>query len=146
MTDADLDEIIARTAAANAAWVRGDWAGGYGAFIAEGADVTIYGPFGGSATVGSEAWASRGPAAAAQFRNGVSALKVISAHRSGDLAVLVALEEQRADIAGHADHPWTLRTTLVFRRGSDGWRVVHRHADPLSRFRSMEETLAIARG
>ncbi len=145
MTDAELDDIIARTASASLAWMQGDWARGYGPFIADGEDVTIYGPFGGPAVRG-EAWKAAGPAAAAQFRDGVSALQVISAFRSQDLAVLVTLEEQRGDIAGHTDHPWTLRVTQVYRRCADGWRIVHRHADPLATRRTMDETLGLAAG
>jgi hypothetical protein len=28
--------------------------------------------------------------------------------------------------------PFSLRTTMVFRREEDIWNVVHRHADPIS--------------
>jgi hypothetical protein len=41
---------------------------------------------------------------------------------------------------------WSLRITLVFRRDDGGWRLVHRHADPLTRPVNPELFAAIARG
>lgn len=124
----------------------GDWEGGYGAILSQGADAAIFGPFGGDATVGADTWAARGAAAVRQFRNGVSKLHVVKAWKSGDLVVTVAIEEQRGEIAGASDQNWTLRVTQVWRREDGHWRVLHRHADPLSRARTLAETLAIAAG
>jgi len=42
--------------------------------------------------------------------------------------------------------PWRLRATSVFQREGDEWRAVHRHADPLVHFRSLDETLALMAG
>jgi hypothetical protein len=50
----------------------------------------------------------------------------------------------QADFEGRASpDPWVLRTTQVFRHDAEGWLRLHRHADPLIRFRSPGETLAI---
>lgn len=146
VTEDELREIIARTEAANAAWVRGDWENGYGALISASNDASIYGPFGGPATVGGQSWAQRSAEAVKQFMNGTSKLKVVSSYASGDLLVLVTLEEQTADLAGKPNRPWSLRVTQVYRREDGQWKVVHRHADPLVRFRAMPETLALIEG
>ena len=42
--------------------------------------------------------------------------------------------------------PWILRTTQVFRLDENGhWCRLHRHADPLIRYRPGDETFALAR-
>ncbi|NOT39963.1 MAG: SnoaL-like domain-containing protein [Alphaproteobacteria bacterium] len=68
---------------------------------------------------------------------------VLRSFVTDDLMVLVTLEEQTATIAGMPQQPWSLRVTQVYRREQDQWKVVHRHADPLVRPRSMAETLAL---
>lgn len=146
MTSEEISEILALTEAANRAWLNGDWAGGYGALITGAADASIYGPFGGPATVGASNWAQVGAGAVRQFKNGQSKLTLVQHYMSGDLLVLVLLEEQAADIAGHAAHPWSLRITQVYRREGGAWKVVHRHADPLVHRRTMDQTLALAAG
>jgi ketosteroid isomerase-like protein len=144
MTQEDIAQILSLTEAAGVAWMRGDWVGGYGALLTHQSDASIYGPFGGPAVVGTDSWASRGSAAVRQFRNGESRLTLVQAHASGDLLVLVLLEEQAGEIAGGERHPWSLRVTQVYRREDGGWRVIHRHADPLVQLRTMEETLLLA--
>jgi ketosteroid isomerase-like protein len=146
MSDAELKTILAMTEAANAAWMRGDWDGGYGAKLTTRDDATIYGPFGGPAIRGTQKWAEGAKVGVKQFRNGTSTLELVQAHASGDLVVLVLREEQSGEIGGVADQPWSLRVTLVWRREDGAWRVVHRHADPLVKRRTLPETAAIAGG
>ena len=67
-------------------------------------------------------------------------------HASGDLAVLVAIERQHGEVGGLPDQDWSLRVALVFRRDGPGWRLVHRHADPLVHGISLEQLAALARG
>lgn len=144
MTKEDISEVFKAAQTAGQAWLNGDWEHGYGALLSNGDDACIFGPFGGDATVGATAWSQRSAVAVRNFKNGQSNLKLIQHYASGDLLVLVMLEEQRADIAGHAAHPWSLRVTQVYRREGGDWKLVHRHADPLTRLRSFEQTLALA--
>jgi len=41
---------------------------------------------------------------------------------------------------GGADEaaPVSLRVTTIYRRENDGWRIVHRHADPITGERPVE--------
>ena len=65
---------------------------------------------------------------------------------SGDLAVLVAIERQHGEAGGLPDQDLSLRVTLVFRREDAGWRLVHRHADPLVHGITFAQLAALARG
>ena len=63
---------------------------------------------------------------------------------AGDLLVLVLMETNEVKFDGYdKPQPWTLRTTQVFRRDGDHWSRLHRHADPLIKRRSLQETLAL---
>jgi ketosteroid isomerase-like protein len=57
--------------------------------------------------------------------------EIIAAEARGDLAYTVALEHTTASINDAAPKPYVLRVTTIFRREADGWKVVHRHGDPL---------------
>lgn len=144
MNDAELAAITAQTQRANQAWVEGEWNEGFGELITASEDASIYGPFGGPLAIGASTWAARGAQVVKQFSNGTSKLHVLAHHQSGDLLVLVTLEEQSTDIAGRIGQPWSLRVTQVYRREAGAWKVVHRHADPLVRRRALDESLALA--
>jgi ketosteroid isomerase-like protein len=52
---------------------------------------------------------------------------------TADLAYEVGIERNRAKLGDAAEKvPITLRVTTVFRREDDGWKIVHRHADPIT--------------
>jgi ketosteroid isomerase-like protein len=49
---------------------------------------------------------------------------------NGDLAYVVQLEHIRFHVPGQAkESTRDSRVTMVFRRESEGWRIVHRQAD-----------------
>ena len=63
----------------------------------------------------------------------------ISRVETADLAYEVGLEHSRARLAGAAEKvPISLRVTTVFRREDDGWKIVHRHADPITGARPVQ--------
>src|SRR5215212_878278 len=50
-----------------------------------------------------------------------------------DLACEVGVEHNRSKLGDAvAKVPISLRVTTVFRREDDGWKIVHRHADPIT--------------
>ena len=69
-------------------------------------------------------------AMARYFQAGRTELELVQGYASGDLAVLVVIERQRAEVGGLPEQDWSLRVTLVYRREAGEWRLAHRHADP----------------
>jgi hypothetical protein len=96
-------------------------------------DVTIMGAWGAY----ERTWSRVGPRydwAAARFQRYPATLEVEYLARvvSGDAAYTVAIERSRTLIVGRTvAAPMVLRVTHIFRREREGWKLVHRHADPL---------------
>ena len=60
-----------------------------------------------------------------------------------DLGCLVEIERARAKVAGGDELvPIAIRATSIFRQEEDGWRLVHRHADPIVSTRPGESVIA----
>ena len=92
--------------------------------------VTLFG-----ALLTKRGWDEVGPAfefLASRFSHGQSyEYQVIAAGASGDLAYIVGTERTTASVGGAAPEPYALRVTTIFRREDGGWKIVHRHADPM---------------
>jgi ketosteroid isomerase-like protein len=96
-------------------------------------DITLANPLGAPAK-GYDRVCEATDIAAAQVRDGESlTLETISFVETPDLAYEVDIQGARMKL-GDADDmvPVTLRVTSIFRREDDGWKLVHRHADPLT--------------
>jgi ketosteroid isomerase-like protein len=144
ITETDIDDLVQLSAEANAAFMNGDMK----RYVAlkHSQDYTLMAPFGGTPTHGFDTSRERLAAMARFFRTGKTEFEVVRTYASGDMAVLAAIEHQRAVVGGLPQQDWSLRVTLVFRRERDEWQLVHRHADPLVRGISLEQAAAIARG
>jgi ketosteroid isomerase-like protein len=145
VTEAEIAELIQRTAEATKAYIRGDMQT-YFTLIQAGDDYTLMSPFGGEPERGFDISPERLHALERFFRGGEAELEVVATYASGDLVVLVAIERQHGEIGGLPEQDWSLRVTWVFRRDGSGWRQVHRHADPLVHGITFEQLSALARG
>jgi len=77
-------------------------------------------------------------------KGGTGDCELIRAFYEGDLAILVMIERNEVNFDGHeGTFSWILRTTQIFRKEPSGWVRLHRHADPLARFRDLDETLTL---
>jgi ketosteroid isomerase-like protein len=141
----DILDLVRRVADANAALIRGE-VGRYVELIPHADDYTLMAPFGGPPRRGFDTSDEHLAALARFFRGGTSELEFVSSYASGDLAVLVVIERQRAEIGGLPEQDWSLRVTLVFRRNGGDWKLVHRHADPLVHGITLAQAGEIARG
>ena len=58
---------------------------------------------------------------------------LIGIYASSDLAVAVEIERGKAKVGGaQVLAPVAVRVTSVFRLEGDVWKLVHRHADPIT--------------
>ena len=144
--DDEVADLARRVSQAAVAFIRGDMAG-YMDLITHAEDYTLMAPSGGEPRRGFDDSDQAVDALAEYFRGGGEAdLEVFESYRSGDLVVLVAIERQHGEVGGLPDQDWSLRVTLVFRREGTGWRLAHRHADPLVREITIEQAFSAARG
>ena len=81
--------------------------------------------------------------AAAHYRDGRAVgFELLSKYVTPELAYIVEIERYEAKVgAGDDVTPISLRCTTVFRREEDAWKIVHRHADPITTRRSAESVL-----
>jgi ketosteroid isomerase-like protein len=120
--------------------------GRYRELIQTSEDFTLMAPFGGPPTQGAHRSSERWEAVGRFFRNGEdSTVELVHAYPSDQMVVLALIERTHAEVGGLEGQDWALRVTLVFRRESDGWQLVHRHADPLAEGISLKEAAAISR-
>lgn len=127
---ADFDELMTQARDALDQIAKGN-PDGYKALYSREEDITLGNPFGGFGR-GVAAVYEQLERAASYYRDGqtISFETVIhSVH--GDVAYTVEIERFRAKVGGQTESSdLALRVTCVYRRGADGWRLVHRHADP----------------
>lgn len=96
-------------------------------------DVTLANPLGPPVKGYDRVW-EVADIAAAQVRDGEDlTIETISFVETPDLAYEVAIQGGRMKL-GDADDMVSvaLRVTSIFRREDEGWKIVHRHADPLT--------------
>src|SRR5215203_4914476 len=96
-------------------------------------DVTLANPFGPVA----HGWAQVAEAmerAASHYRDGeLTGFETVAKYVTPELAYLVEMERFEAKVGAREDAtPVTLRVTSIFRPEDGTWKLVHRHADPIS--------------
>ena len=93
-------------------------------------DVTLSGGLGGVIELGWDKVEARLDWASSNYVDGVRSRQEFSGSVEADFAFLVQKEIIEARIGGRVERDkQELRVTMVFRRKSDGWRIIHRHAD-----------------
>jgi len=128
----DIDELIGRYHAAMTPFAKGD-PEPVKVMYSRADDVMLANPFG-PAVRGWAAASQRLDFASSRMHDGeVTRFDEVARYQSGDLLVLHETEHWRSRIADRDDvEPWQLRVTTTFRQEDGEWRVVHRHADPIS--------------
>jgi uncharacterized protein (TIGR02246 family) len=59
--------------------------------------------------------------------------QIVAKHVSAELAYVVQIERAEAKIGAREDiTPLAVRSTMIFRPEEGEWKIVHRHADPLT--------------
>jgi uncharacterized protein (TIGR02246 family) len=115
---------------------------GYAALFADRDDITLgnpFGPFGkGRAAVRAEL-----KNASTKYRDGsVVAVDRVAMYGNGRVMVLVEIEHDRARLGASPDFAeFAARVTSVYEKIGKRWRLVHRHADPITSSRPAESML-----
>lgn len=93
-------------------------------------DITLSGGFGGTIEKGWEQISRRLDWVATQFSKGSNTIERLVANESGDLGYVVQIEHIRYYVPGQRQESRRdYRVTMVFRRESGVWRIIHRQAD-----------------
>src|SRR5215216_347245 len=96
-------------------------------------DVTLANPLGPPAR-GREQVAQSAERAASNVRDGeFLSAEIIEKHVTPELAYVVWVERQKAKVGAREDvTPFALRATMILRPEDGEWKIVHRHADPIT--------------
>jgi len=105
-------------------------------------DVRLANPFG-PPTREWEPAAATMERAATLYRDGeVVGFETVATNVTPELAYIVEVERYRAKVGGSEEVvPVALRVTSIFRPEEGTWRIVHRHADPISAARPPESVV-----
>jgi ketosteroid isomerase-like protein len=115
---------------------------GYKGLYSRRDDVSLANPFGPAVRGWSEVSATL-DRAAANYRDGeIVGFENVSTVITPDLAYTVEIETYRARVGGAEQlTPVSIRVTTTFRREDGVWKVVHRHADPITSQRPPESVV-----
>ena len=105
-------------------------------------DVTLANPLGPPAH-GWDEVAATIEHAASQFRDGrLVGVEIVEKRVTPEFAYTLWLEHAEGKVGGREDvAPSTLRVTMIYRPEEGGWKVVHRHADPITTPRPAESVI-----
>ena len=105
-------------------------------------DVTLANPLG-PPVRGWEQVAATGERAATLVREGEKVgFDIVAKYVTPELAYMVWVERTKAKFGGRQDvAPSALRVTTIFRPEDGTWKVVHRHADPITTVQPVESVI-----
>jgi ketosteroid isomerase-like protein len=105
-------------------------------------DVSLANPFG-PPVRGWEQVAATMERAASHYRDGeIVGFENVAQHGTPELAYIVEVERYQAKVGGREGiTPVAVRVTTIFRPEDGTWKVVHRHADPITTAQPAESVL-----
>jgi ketosteroid isomerase-like protein len=138
MSYVHVEDAVEASHKALAAIINGDLAP-WLELYSEADDISLGNPFGPFA-VGRQAMVEAGSRAAGHYTGGkILGFDRIGTHISSDLACVVEVERFEAKLDRAAElTSLRLRVTSVYRREPTGWKLLHRHADPINTIRTAE--------
>ncbi len=140
-TTDDVDALIQQYHEALDAFMKGNAEPAKDLFSHQ-ADVTLANPYG-PPVRGWTLVAQTLERAASLRRNGeLTGVEIITKHVSPELAYVVEIERMKAKVGDRQDvTPYALRVTMIFRPEEGTWKVIHRHADPITMAQPVESVL-----
>ncbi len=130
MASSDFEGAMQEARAALDMIVKGD-AEAYKALYSDSEEITLANPFGGIAHGPYEVIETL-DRAASNFRDGhTTGFETIEQLVTPDLAYTLEIERFVAKVGGSSDlSDIALRVSCMYRLEDDGWKLLHRHADP----------------
>jgi ketosteroid isomerase-like protein len=105
-------------------------------------DVTLANPRGAVAHGWKQVAEAMERAASSRRDGEATSFEIVEKYVTPELAYVVELERLRGKFGGREDiAPYDLRVTMIFRPEEDTWKVVHRHADPITTAQPIESVL-----
>ena len=133
-----LDQTVERYHAALAEFVKGD-SGPSKQMFSQRDDVVLCNPFHPFARGPGEV-AQVADRAASHMADGTWEFERVTSFSTAELAYTIEIERFRAIVDG-TEGSGALRVTTIFRLEEDGWRIAHRHADPITTPQATESVL-----
>ena len=138
----DLDQLIERYHSALGEFMTGNPQPAI-AFFSRSDDITLANPFGPVARGPNQVKLAAERAAMNYSGGRALSFQPFAKHVTPDLAYLVEVERYEAKVGGRDDvTPFALRVTSIFGRETEGWKLVHRHADPITTVQRPESVLS----
>jgi ketosteroid isomerase-like protein len=137
----DLDEVLEQFKLAGNEFMKGNPEPVQNLFSHR-EDVSLANPFG-PPVRGWEQVAERQERGASHYRDGeIYDFETVAKHVTPELAYVCWVERTNAKVGGRDDvTPCDLRVTMIFRPEDGTWKVVHRHADPITAPRPAESVI-----
>ena len=137
----DFDEVLKRFKLAGNEFMKGDPKPVQELFSHR-EDVSLANPFG-PPVRGWERVAERQERGAANYRDGeIYDFETVAKSVTPELAYVCWVERTNAKVGGREEiTPCDLRVTMIFRPEDGTWKVVHRHADPITSARPAESVI-----
>src|SRR6266700_3942419 len=141
MKTVDFDEVVAHYQRALGEFIKGN-PEPVKMMISHREDVTLANPLDPPAR-GWEQVAATQERAASQVREGEHVgFEIVAKYVTPELAYMVWVERVKAKVGGRQDIvPIALRVTTIFRPEDGTWKVVHRHADPITTAQPIESVI-----
>ncbi len=141
MKTVDFDEVVAHYQRALGEFIKGNPEPNKMVFSHR-EDVTLANPLDPPAR-GWEQVAATLERAASQVREGEHVgFEIVAKYVTPELAYMVWVERVKAKVGGRQDIvPIALRVTTIFRPEDGTWKVVHRHADPITTAQPIESVI-----
>src|SRR5438093_10396192 len=141
MTPSDFDQVVEQSHLAWDQFVKGNPEPAKKLF-SQSEDITLGNPFG-PVSRGWKQVAETMERAASLYRDGeVTGFESIAKYATADLAYTVEVERFQVKVGAREDvAPVALRVTSIFRREDGVWKIIHRHADPITSVQAAESVI-----